>query len=342
MARSGRSTARRRATWLLLRLLAAALAGPAFGADSDRIVIMVGGIDKQIYLPAPLAEQLGYFRDEGLDVELQSEPSGVHAEDELLAGAVQGVVGFYDHTVDLQAKGKAVVSVVQFSQAPGEVLLVAARLGDALRSPADLKGRVLGVTGLGSSTNFLTIFLAAAGGVRASELNLVPVGAGATFITALKQGRIDGGMTTEPTASRLLKSGAARIMVDLRRPDETERVLGGLYPAACLYMQSAWVEAHRVQVQRLANAFVRTLRFIQTHGADEIAARMPPDYYAGDRELYVRALANGKATFTPDGRMPASGPPTVLRVLAASSKAVQGKQIDLARTYTTTFVDAVK
>ena len=95
--------------------VAAALAiaiGTASGAQAaEKISIMVGGIEKIIYLPARLAEQLGYYKEAGLDVELLSEPAGVNAEDEMLAGAVQGVVGFYDHTVDLQAKGKFVESV---------------------------------------------------------------------------------------------------------------------------------------------------------------------------------------------------------------------------------------
>jgi len=176
---------------------------------ADKISIMVGGMEKIIYLPAKLAEQLGYFKDEGLEVELLSEPAGVEAENELLAGAVQGVVGFYDHTVDLQAKGKFVESVVQFSQAPGEVELVSAKLADQIKSPADFKGKSLGVTGLGSSTNFLTQYLAVKNGVKLGDFTSVPVGAGNTFIAAMQQDKIQAGMTTEPTISRLIKTGDA-------------------------------------------------------------------------------------------------------------------------------------
>src|SRR6476469_8309070 len=66
------------------------------------VTIMVGGIDKVIYLPAMLTQQLGYFDDEGVDVKLLTEPSGASAENVLVAGQVQGVVGFYDHTITLQ------------------------------------------------------------------------------------------------------------------------------------------------------------------------------------------------------------------------------------------------
>jgi NitT/TauT family transport system substrate-binding protein len=310
----------------------------SFAAES--VTIMVGGIEKQIYLPAKLAERLGYFKEQGLVVELVSEASGAYAEDQLLAGAVQGVVGFYDHTIQLQAKGKAVQSVVQFSQAPGEVVLVSSQIGLQIRTPADFKGKTLGVTGLNSSTHFLIQYLAVSRGVKINEISVVPVGSGNTFIAAIKHGKIDAGMTTEPTASRLLKSGEARLLIDLRSSDVTVRELGGLYPAACLYMQTVWVTNHKLQVQQLVNAFVKTLRYIQTHSAEEIASHMPADYYAEDRELYVQALAHGKAMFTPDGYMPVSGPPTVLKVLSAVDKTVQGKRIDLSKTYTTEFVTA--
>ena len=321
--------------------LAIALATSSGAQAAEKISIMVGGIEKIIYLPARLAEQLGYFKEEGLDVELLSEPAGVNAEDEMLAGAVQGVVGFYDHTIDLQAKGKYAESVVQFSHAPGEVELVSAKMADQIKSPADFKGKSLGVTGLGSSTNFLTQFLAVKNGVKLGEFTSVPVGAGNTFIAAMQHGQIDAGMTTEPTISRLLKTGEAKILVDMRSVDTTRAALGGVYPAACLYMQTDWVEKHPVEVQKLANVFVKTLRYIATHSADEIAAQMPKDYYTGDKAMYVNALATGKQMFTADGVMPSDGPPTVLQVLSTFDKTVKGKTIDLSKTYTTSFVKAV-
>src|ERR1035437_4675625 len=308
---------------------------------ADKITIIVGGYEKQIYLPAKLTEALGYFKAEGLDVELLNESSGVDAENEMLAGAVQGVVGFYDHCVDLQTKGKYVESVVQFSQAPGEVELVSSKHPE-IKSMADLRAKSLGVTGLGSSTNFLSQYLMVKSGVPLGEFSTIPVGAGTTFIAAMQQDKIQAGMTTEPTISRMLKTGDARILVDMRSMEKTKAALGGAYPAASLYMSTEWVEKNKPTVQKLANAFVKTLKFINTHSAAEIADKMPKDFYAGDKDVYVKALADGKAMFTADGVMPAGGPETVLAVLSAFSKNVKGKTVDLSKTYTTEFVKNVK
>src|SRR5665811_464762 len=270
--------------------LAAAVFVSSSVIAADKVTIVIGGYEKHIYLPAKLAEGLGYFKAEGLDVELLNEAAGVDAENEMLAGAVQGVVGFYDHCVDLQTKGKYVESVVQFSQAPGEVELVSSKHPE-IKSMADLRGKSLGVTGLGSSTNFLTQYLMVKAGVPLGEFTTIPVGAGTTFIAAMTQDKIQAGMTTEPTISRMLKTGEARILIDMRSMEKTKAALGGIYPAASLYMPSDWVAKNKPTVQKLANAFVKTLKFINTHSAAEIAAKMPQDFYAGDKDGYVKALA---------------------------------------------------
>lgn len=327
--------------WLGCIAVTAALAGASTAQAADKVSIIVGGYEKQIYLPAKLTESLGFFKAEGLDVELLNEGSGVDAENEMLAGAVQGVVGFYDHCVDLQTKGKQVMSVVQFSQAPGEVEMVSNKHPE-IKSFADLRGKSLGVTGLGSSTNFLTQYLMVKAGVPLGEFSTIPVGAGTTFIAAMQQDKIQAGMTTEPTISRLLKTGEARILVDMRTVEKTKAALGGTYPAASLYMSTDWVEKNKPTVQKLANAFVKTLKFIATHSAAEIADKMPKDFYAGDKDSYIKALADGKGMFTADGVMPAGGPETVLMVLSGFSKNVKGKTVDLSKTYTTEFVKNAK
>lgn len=307
----------------------------AFGHD---VSLMVGGIEKQIYLPVLLAQQLGYFRDEGLDVELLSEPAGVEAADEMLAGAVQGVIGFYDHTIQLQSLGKFTESVVQLALAPGEVEVVSAKHPE-ITSVAGLKGMSVGVTGLGSSTDFLTEYLFAKAGIKLNEITPIPVGAGDTLIAALQHDQIQAAMTTEPTVSRLLSTNQARVLVDTRKPAESDVVFGGPYPASCLYMETAWVEGHRDLVQKLVNALVRALRFIASHDASEIASHMPAAVYAGDRQLYEVALADGKAMFTTDGRMPMDGPETVLGVMQTINANVRGRSIDLSKTFTTEFAD---
>ena len=237
-------------------------------AQKQQVSIMVGGLNKIIYLVPMLTKQLGYFDEQGLSIQLLDEPAGVNAEDAMLSGQVNAVVGFYDHNIDLQGKGKKTEEVVQFDWVPGEVELVSSKAADQIKSPADFKGRNLGVTGIGSSTYFLTLYMAVKNGLTVDQVHPIAVGAGDTFIAAMQKGQIDAGMTTEPTVSRMLKNGDAKILVDMRTAAGTKAALGGTYPAACLYLQTDWANSHKDIVQKLANAFVKTLKWIHSHSAD--------------------------------------------------------------------------
>ncbi|MGY5130345.1 ABC transporter substrate-binding protein [Streptomyces nigrescens] len=307
--------------------------------DKDgKIKIMVGGLDKVIYLPARLTQQLGYFEDEGVHVTLLTEPAGVQATTSLVSGDVEGVVGFYDHTLDLQVKGKQVESVVQLAHAPGEVEVVSNKAAGELTSPTDFKGKKLGVTGLGSSTDFLTKYLAVKNGVQTNEFTPVAVGAGQTFISALQQGSIEGGMTTDPTVAQIVDKNLGKVLIDMRTPEGSQKALGGPYPSSSLYMNTDWVNSHKETVRKLANAFVKTLKWMSTHTPEQIAAKMPSDYAQGGKELYARAIKDTLPMFTEDGVMPADGPATVERVLKAFNPNLKNATVDLKKTYTTEFV----
>ncbi|HEX9039124.1 MAG TPA: ABC transporter substrate-binding protein [Ktedonobacterales bacterium] len=314
--------------------------GGSSSAGKVHLNIMVGGLSKQIYLPNMLAKQLGYFDANGLDVTLIDEASGQSSEDEVLAGQVDAGSGSYNHTIELQAAGKAMECVVQLDIAPGEAEVVSAKEAATLTTPASLAGKNLGVTELGSGTQTLTEAILNKAGVNPTNAHYIPVGAGDTFIAAMQQGRIDAGMTTEPTISRLVSSGVGKVLVDLRTPQSTQAALGGNYPFICVFMKNDYVNSHHDTVQKLVNAYVETLKWINSHSAADIAAKMPADYYAGNQTLYVTALQNQKAIFSPDGLMPSDGPATVLGIEQQIGKVKAGQNIDLSQTYTNSFASA--
>jgi len=306
------------------------------------VKIMVGGIDKVIYLPAMLTQQLGYFKDAGVNVKLLTEPSGASAENVLLAGQVEGVVGFYDHSITLQAQGKCVESVVQLAKVPGEAEVVSTKAAPKLTSPAAFQGQKLGVTSPGSSTDYLTQYLAKKNGVETADYTTVAAGAGSTFTAALQNGGIDAGMTTDPTIATVTKQGLGKVLIDMRTEEGTKAALGGLYPAASMYMDCGYVQKNPETVQKVVDAFVKTLGWISTHDASQIAAKMPKDYAGGDPALYTQSIKDSSPMFTTDGVMPEGGPETVLDVLGTFSDTVKAKKdsIDLAKTYTTKFAKA--
>ena len=306
------------------------------------IKIAVSNSTNQSYIPLVLAQQLGFFRNQGLDVQIVSVTSGAQTFSLLLSKQVQGVVGFYDHDIDLVSKGSAVEEVVQLLQAPGMVELVRDDEAGAITTPAQLAGKNVGITGLGGSTEFLADYLAQHGGAGANSIHPVSVAAGATFVAAMQHNQIDAGVTTEPTISSLLSKHLAKILVDMRSVAGTQAALGGPYPGTALSVTNEWAGANPATVQKLVNALVQSLRWMQQHSAQQIADQMPASYYGSTgKTAYVQALANEIGMYNPTGLMPTDGPQSVFRVLSQFDPAVKGKQVDLSKTYTDQYVQKV-
>lgn len=303
------------------------------------VSVAVANVSNQNYIPLILAQRLGFFAKQGIDMKITNVQNGSQTFTEMLAGQVNGVVGFVDHNSDLQAKGEASESVVQLLQVPGMVELVRADEASTITSPADLAGKNIGITGAGGSTSFIADYLAQHNGVAVSSIHEIGESAGATFVAAMQHNQIDAGITTEPTISALLSKHLAKVIVDMRSVAGTQAALGGPYPGTGLTMPTAWVNSHSDTVQKVVNALVESLKWIQTHSAKQIADEMPASYYGTAGETaYVQALANQMGMFSPTGLMPADGPQSILRVLSAFDTTLKGKSIDLAKTYTDSFV----
>ena len=308
---------------------------PAQSQSRTRITIMVGGINKIIYAVATLAKQLGYYEKAGIDIFPLDSPAGVEEADALVAGQIDAAMGYYNHTIDLAGKGKATECVVQIGLTPGHAIVVPPN--SPIKSLADLKGKVMGITGTGSSTDFEMQYLGLRNGVQPSQFTRLPVGAGQTFIAALQHGQIDGGITSQPTIATLVASGQAKILVDLQDNAQSKKAFGGTFPSTCIYMRTDYVNTHRAAVQKFVNAAVWTLKWIHSHTAAQIAAKMPADYAGNDMSLYVNAWQQTLGFYSSTGIMPKDGPTTQYKVLAAFEPDLPGKHIKLSATYTNAF-----
>jgi NitT/TauT family transport system substrate-binding protein len=310
------------------------------GSGVPTVTLMVGGIDKQIYLPYQLAQDLGFYKKYGVNVQLSTEQAGgVGAETAMVSGQVDMAGAWYVHAIDFQAKGKDVVDVVQLSGAPGEREMCGKTSG--VTTPADWKGKSVGVTDIGSGTDELTTYLAARYHLTTKEFNRVGVGAGPTFVASLQHDRIACGMTTQPTAGAIEKQGIGTSVIDLSSTSGAQQWLGGAYPAAGVLARADWVAANQATVQKVVDALVATMHWINTHSAADIANAMPPAFVSNGlttKADYIAELAQDKGQFLPDGMMPASGPATVLAIEKFVGNVTS--PVNLSTTYTNQYVIA--
>jgi NitT/TauT family transport system substrate-binding protein len=320
-------------------MLAAVSLTAAQALAEPTVRLAVGGKPAMFYLPLTVVERLGYFKDAGLNVEISDFAGGARALQALIGGSADVVTGAFDHTIQMQAKGQPIVGVVELGRYPGFVLgLIAAKAAN-YRSAADLKGLKIGITAPGSSTHFMVRYLMAEAGLKDDDAAFIGIGTGPTAVAAVRRGEIDALVNVDPVISLLESEKAIRVVADTRTLEGTRAVFGGAYPAAVLYVTPAYIQHNGPTVQALVNAFVRGLRWMTAHSAEQIAALMPEEYALGDKGNYVRSINNSMPMFSPDGRFGSEAPQVALKVLRKFDLDVRRASIDLAATYTEAFVD---
>ena len=116
--------------------------------------------------------------------------------------------------------------------------------------------------------------------------------------TALRTIMLDPAITLLQGKNKNLK-----ILSDTRTQADTLAVFGGDYPGGALYSRADWVAKHDKETQGLTNAIVATLKWIASHSAEDIMAKMPDDLVGADKALYLSALKNTMPMYSTTGRM---------------------------------------
>jgi NitT/TauT family transport system substrate-binding protein len=306
--------------------------------EKTDVRIAVGGKTFMIYLPLSVTERLGYFKDAGLDVEIQEVNSGTRSAQALVGGSVDAASGSFDHTIQLQAKGQIITSVVLMGRYPGIVLGLVKAASERYHSPQDLKGMKIGVTAPGSQTNIMVNYIMSKAGLKPGDVSFIGVGGPASAVAAVKGGEIDALSHADPAITQLELAGDLKTLFDTRSKAGTEAVFGGEYPSSVLYVLPDFITKYPNTTQALVTAIVRGLHWMEHASPEEIARLMPEAYSMGNRDLYVAIIGKSKAMFSPDGRLSLAGAENALKVLSSFDPAVVGKNIDLEATYTDRFV----
>jgi NitT/TauT family transport system substrate-binding protein len=325
---------------------AASLAVPALRAqpklEKTKVALAVGGKAAFYYLPLTISEQLGYFKAEGLDVEISDFAGGAKALQALIGGSADVVSGAFEHTINMQAKNQMIEAFVLQGRAPQIALGVSTKAVPHYRSLQDLKGKKIGVSAPGSSTNMVANLVLSRAGIKASDVSYVGVGTSAGALAALRSGQIDAMSNTDPVMTMLEQKGDVKIISDTRTLKGTQEVFGGPMPAACLYTSVDFMRKYPGTCQALANAIVHGLKWLQTAGPSDIIKTVPESYLLGDRALYLASFNKVREAIALDGIIPEEGARTALRALASFDPSIKAERIDLSRTYTNEFARRAK
>jgi NitT/TauT family transport system substrate-binding protein len=248
--------------------------------------------------PSYFASWLGFYKEEGVEVEISQVAGASKILEAVVGGSADVGGGVYEQTLQMAAEGKSIVCFISLLKSPNFAILAA----PGIKTFADLRGKTVGVSSVGSPSQFYLTYLLAGAGVSPADVSTATVGMGATAMAALERGQVDAAVLF----------GSAITAYLARKPDAVvladTRTLEGLraafqvddYPASCLLARREWLDANRKSAVRMARAVRRSLAWIREHSAEDVLARVPSP---GDPSSELAAIRLAQPMYSVDGQI---------------------------------------
>src|SRR3954447_23566723 len=260
--------------------------------EKSKLTLGVGGKPLLYYLPLTIAERRGFFKEEGLEVEINDLGGGARSLQSLVGGSVDVVTGAYEHTIRMQAKGQDIRAVCELGRFPAIVIAVRKEKAGQIKSAADLKGAKIGVTAPGSSTAITVQYAMVKAGLKPTDAAFIGVGGGASAVAAMKKGEIDAISHLDPVIAKLEADGDIHVLIDTRTESGTRALFGGSNPAAVLYTKKDFIDRNPNTTQRLVTALLASLKWLASATPESISDTVPAEYLLNDKPLYIQAVKN--------------------------------------------------
>lgn len=340
-------TALRRRT-VLQALGAAACVGAASmnvraKPELARMRVAMGREESLCHLPLIVAQQLGYFRSEGLDVQLVELTGAAQSLHAVKSRQVEAVSGAYLGVLQQQLQSQALQLIVLQGRAPQVSLGVSTRQLPGYRQLPDLRGRRIGMSSSGAMSDVLAKVMLAKASIGPREVNWVALGSVRRAVLALRSGEVDALSHIDPGMTQLEQKGEVRTIADPRTLKGSQEVFGGPLPGTCVFAPQAFVDKHPHACQALVTGVARGLQWLQTAQPQDIIKTVPEAQMMGDRALYLASFYRLRESYSPDGLLSDEAAQTAWSVASRLGDVREANaQAVLDRSYTNEFAQKAR
>ena len=287
-----------RRQWLAMAMAATGAAcWPA--RASQQVVVALGARHSLYHLPVLLAERLGFFRQQGLQVQLVAHESGQAALQSVLKGQADVLAGAFEHVFELQRQGQFFQAFVQMANTP-MLSLGFSTVRVAPRSWQDMKSARIGVSALDCATHWMAGLWLLRNGLQMQDVQFVEVGTSASALGALWEGQIDALCNPDPVMHWLEQRGEVRVIAEARTHSGVHQLAAGPLPGGCLMAREEFLGRQPQVAQLLADAVLHALRWLQTAGPTDLFKTVPVAPWITDRSVYLGAMEKLREAFPRD------------------------------------------
>ena len=292
------------------------------------------------HLPAELAESLGFYRQEGLNVTITRMSSSAKVMQSLIGGSADVACAGQQHLIQLAAEGKIVQAFVAEFNNPGYSLVVSPAASKKIGKVGDLKGELVGVSAPGGGHHTFLNYVLSKHGISPQDVSIVAIGVGAPSLAALERGTVSAAVADLVTISWLKRRYPNLILLaDTSTREGMRRIFGSETSYQyTLCASPEWLRRNREAARRMAAAIVRTLQWIHSHSPEQVREKLPDASRTQDVQSDLEALRIAIPFFSSDGVISPESAQVAREAAEATVAKIRNADIDLAKTYTNDLV----
>ncbi|GAB6930127.1 ABC transporter substrate-binding protein [Paenibacillus sp. JCM 10914] len=273
--------------WSALLICSVSLAG--CGSSGTDTKVMIGEVTRSIfYAPQYVALEKGFFKEEGLDVELQTTPGGDKTMTALLSGAIDVALVGSETSIYVFQQGSddPVINFGQVTQTDGTFLM--ARDGSADFDWNSLKGKVFLGQRKGGMPQMAGEFTLNRKGIDPrNDLELIQNIDFANIASAYASGTGEFVQLFEPQASIFEKEGRGKVVASFG-------VESGHLPYTVFMTKQSYIDKNKDTVQKFTNALYKAQQWVDTNSPEDIADAILPYFKDSDRDIVISAVKRYK------------------------------------------------
>jgi ABC-type nitrate/sulfonate/bicarbonate transport system substrate-binding protein len=299
------------------------------GAEAEPLRVGTPAGANFTFLPARIGADRGVFKAEGLDVEVTDFGGGAKLQQAMVSGAIDMTVSA-GTDLAFTAKGAPDIAVAAMGSRPTLGIVVAYE--SPLKNIHDLKGKKIGVTTVGSLTEWLMKRLIAQQGWPKDAVTLVPVGSDLQSQAALlTTGQIDGVVAPPAFGVQLELAKKARILLSAFN-------IGKDFLGEAVFASNQLVRSNPDAIRRFLEAWFQNIAWMRAHKDETVELVRTYTHYAPEVESKEYDLV--MPIFSPDGKFH----PAAIQTLADSfvEMGTFDHAPDLTKFYTEAFLPGQK
>ena len=321
-------------------LLAAVLApGSAMAQQTEKtkLTLVLDDSASMVHLPVLLALHLGFFKAEGLQIDIVEQPLALDTQRHLPPGLVVRSAPFV-YSLQTYDQDEPWVSVVQTGRTPQLALGVAKKALPAIKTIKDIEGRKVGLMETGSLAQYCVDYALMVAGGNPKNIHYVTLGNPQNAMVQLRNGGIDVLCASDPLLTVLEKKADLELLRNFRSLKDTQRVFGGLLPGNCLLVPASVAAKQPQLCQALVNGVMRANKWLRTAGPSDLLSTMLDSTYLTDRAVYLNAVDNMRESFSLDGVLSNEAFSVALKLCITLAPQLGEERRKLSNTFTNEFV----